>query len=246
MAATRLRRTFHYPTESDDEDAVEQGMDEQGTHIPSYTLSHFPSLYILTHTLFTPSTDPHLDQTHLISSLSAHDTSSTRLYTLALCTFPLIPALLHIPLLARSATFLPSLSAIASLLASAYALYFLPLPPVKVGIINTSELKTRTKSGGYAWNTHTTTNRRERRPVPYMSDDVADVLAKYIVSANSAICVLLALFELWHMRTWSGGITVGGGYLPGFVLSVVLWARRELRVVDLGELEGLKYGGKAT
>jgi hypothetical protein len=30
MAATRLRRTFQYPSESDDEDAVEQGMDEQG------------------------------------------------------------------------------------------------------------------------------------------------------------------------------------------------------------------------
>jgi hypothetical protein len=32
MAATRLRRTFQYPSESDDEDAVEQGMDEQGTY----------------------------------------------------------------------------------------------------------------------------------------------------------------------------------------------------------------------
>jgi hypothetical protein len=36
MAATRLRRTFQYPSESDDEDAVEQGMDEQGT----YSLPH--------------------------------------------------------------------------------------------------------------------------------------------------------------------------------------------------------------
>lgn len=33
MAATRLRKTFQYPSESDDEDAVEQGMDEQGTRI---------------------------------------------------------------------------------------------------------------------------------------------------------------------------------------------------------------------
>lgn len=32
--------------------------------------------------------------------------------------------------------------------------------------------------------------------------------------------------------------------MPGFVLSVVMWARRELRVVDLGELERLKGGGK--
>lgn len=31
MAATRLRKTFHYPDSSDDEDTVEAGMDAQGT-----------------------------------------------------------------------------------------------------------------------------------------------------------------------------------------------------------------------
>lgn len=31
VAAQRLRKTFKYPSESDDEDAVEEGMDEQGT-----------------------------------------------------------------------------------------------------------------------------------------------------------------------------------------------------------------------
>ncbi len=30
MAAQRLRKTFKYPSASDDEDAVEEGMDEQG------------------------------------------------------------------------------------------------------------------------------------------------------------------------------------------------------------------------
>jgi hypothetical protein len=30
VAAQRLRKTFKYPSESDDEDAVEAGMDEQG------------------------------------------------------------------------------------------------------------------------------------------------------------------------------------------------------------------------
>jgi hypothetical protein len=42
MAATRLRRTFHYPSESDDEDAVEQGMDEQGTFSSFHHLPHPP------------------------------------------------------------------------------------------------------------------------------------------------------------------------------------------------------------
>jgi hypothetical protein len=55
---------------------------------------------------------------------------------------------------------------------------------------------------------------------------------------------VLAVLELWQGRTWSEGVMVGGGYLPGFMLSVVLWARRELRVVDMGELEKLKYQAK--
>lgn len=84
----------------------------------------------------------------------------------------------------------------------------------------------------------------ERRPVPWISDEVAELLAKYIVPANGAVCVVLALLELWQGRSWGEGIGVGGGFLPGFVLSVVMWARRELRVVDLGELEKLKYRSK--
>jgi hypothetical protein len=107
-------------------------------------------------------------------------------------------------------------------------------------------LKTK-KQGGYGWNTSapSDTTKQERTPVPYLSDEVTDLVAKYIVSANGVMCVLLALLELWQRRTWSEGIMVGGGYLPGFVLSVVLWARRELRVVDMGELEKLKYRSKA-
>jgi hypothetical protein len=186
------------------------------------------------------------DQTHLISSLSAHDTSSTRIYTILLSALPLVPAILHLPLLTNLSAFLPSLFAITSFLASAYTLYFLPLPPVKIGIINTSELKTQ-KKGGYGWNVPASADaKHECRPVPYLSDDIAELVGKYIVPANGAMCVLLALLELWQGRTWSEGMMVGGGYLPGFVLSVVLWARRELRVVDLGELEKLKYGSKAT
>ena len=41
MAAQRLRKTFKYPSESDDEDAVEAGMDEQGHNLPSL----FPDSY---------------------------------------------------------------------------------------------------------------------------------------------------------------------------------------------------------
>jgi hypothetical protein len=158
---------------------------------------------------------------------------------------------LHIPLLLNIASFVPSLVAISSFLASAYTLYFLPLPPQKVGILTTSDLKARTAKrkggGGYGFNTPSSasaTQAAQRRPVPYLSDEVTEVLAKYIVSANAGICLMLVILEFFSSREWSESLAIGGGFLPGFVLSVVLWARNELRVVDMGELEKLKFASK--
>jgi hypothetical protein len=82
MAATRLRRTFQYPTESDDEDAVEQGMDEQGIHIlpvltsqmPRFTLPPHPTVLaqsIIYHNTPTRPRTPHL---HALSTRHLLDT----------------------------------------------------------------------------------------------------------------------------------------------------------------------------
>jgi hypothetical protein len=98
-------------------------------------------------------------------------------------------------------------------------------------------------TGGYGYNVATSDARAtkaERRPVPYLSEEAADLMAQYIVLANAGVCVLFAIVELWQGRAWSEGVMIGGGYLPGLVLGTLLWARRELRTVDLGELEKLK------
>ncbi|KAG9199860.1 hypothetical protein G6514_007858 [Epicoccum nigrum] len=203
MAATRLRKTFHYPDSSDDEDTVEAGMDLQ-------------------------------DRETLLTNLQSHDTTSTRLYTHLLLILPTSIALLTLPGLLRTSMVVPSLLALVSLAASAYALYYLPLPP-----LNT--LSDRQAPGGGRAPSSRTNEQAERREVPWLSDQSQALLARYLIPANGVMCGVLALLELLRGREWREGMMVGGGYLPGLVLSVVLWARRELRGVDMSGLqEGLR------
>ncbi|KAF1964399.1 hypothetical protein BU23DRAFT_492837 [Bimuria novae-zelandiae CBS 107.79] len=215
-AATRLRRTFAYPSESDDEDAVETGMDET-------------------------------DRATLLQTLATHDTRTTSTYTHLLLVLPLLPILLYLPLLLRIPTLPAALAAVTSLLASAYTLCFLPLPPVKVSITSVSELQNQKNSTAAGRvKPAAQEGKAERRAVPWVSARTADVLAEWIVLGNAVLCGLLAAVELFQGRTLSEGVTVGGGYLPGVILTVVLFARRELRVVDMSELERLRHGVKNT
>lgn len=80
----------------------------------------------------------------------------------------------------------------------------------------------------------------ERVRVPWLSEEVQELLARYIVPGNGVVCGLLAVAELVQGREWREGMMIGGGYLPGLVLTVILWARRELRVVDMSELQQLR------
>ncbi|KAI4700062.1 hypothetical protein J4E81_004098 [Alternaria sp. BMP 2799] len=236
VAAQRLRKTFKYPSESDDEDTVEAGMDEQ-------------------------------DRAALLQTLSTHDTSTTHTYTLFLLALPLLPTLLYIPRLFAVSTLPISLVSIASLLATAYTLYFLPLPPTQMepidGVdITPSTLQQSSKGkgqakkplGGYGIYNKTPsweqpTEKSVRRPVPYISEEAADKIADSIVPINRAVCGLLALYEVWQGRGWGEGLMVGGGFLPGVICMIILWARTELRIIDMDTLEKMNKStaqGKAN
>ena len=82
--------------------------------------------------------------------------------------------------------------------------------------------------------------------MPYLSEEAVELVARYIVPVNAALCAALALVEVWQGREWSEGVTIGGGYVPGVIMMVVMFARRELRTVDLGELEKLRYRSKGS
>ncbi|KAJ4357899.1 uncharacterized protein N0V89_002476 [Didymosphaeria variabile] len=210
-AATRLRRTFQYPSESDDEDAVEAGMDEQ-------------------------------DQADLLTNLTTHDTRTTSTYTHLLLVLPFLPIALYIPLLFRFSTLPATALAILSFLASAYILYFLPLPPLRISVSHVLDLQSSKPQS----RSNPTETKAQTRSMPYISDSTAELVAQWIVVANGSLCAVLAIAEVLQDRPWGEGMTVGGGYLPGLVLAVVLFARRELRAVDMTELERLMYSSKNT
>lgn len=144
-------------------------------------------------------------------------------------------------------TFIPSLLALASLAATAYTLYYLPLPPRSIIVDDQSASSGKGKGkgkarsvGGYGINTGTSIGGVDRKEVPWLSDEVQELLARYIVPANAGVCAFLTGLELVRGRQWREGMMIGGGYLPGLVLTVVLWARRELRVVDMSALQRLR------
>ncbi|KAF2184421.1 hypothetical protein K469DRAFT_709159 [Zopfia rhizophila CBS 207.26] len=218
MASTRLRQTFRYPTDSDD---PVEGIDEE-------------------------------EQEKLISSLSTQDTRSTKLYTQILLALPLMPAVLYIPRLFNTSTFLTSFAAILSLLASAYTLYYIPLPPVAAQTM--LDAKSGRSSGkgkavardyeGHRANLDI--SNPSTKTAPFLSPEIEELVKKYITPVNGTICAILALHELSQGREWRKGIMISGGYVPLFIMVVVQWARRELRVVDLGELERLRYRYKGA
>ncbi|KAF2155630.1 hypothetical protein K461DRAFT_78533 [Myriangium duriaei CBS 260.36] len=99
--STRLRRTFHYPSDSDsDSDSrnVEDELDDAA-------------------------------QSALIADLAAQDARSAAIYRIAFTALPAVAALLFLPSLLARGSRLTSLLAVSSLLASAWTVWRVPLPP---------------------------------------------------------------------------------------------------------------------
>ncbi|ORY03943.1 hypothetical protein BCR34DRAFT_492009 [Clohesyomyces aquaticus] len=191
------------------------------------------------------------DQDALIASLSTHDTTTTSLYTHILLSLPIFPALFYLSRLTSPSTLPGSFFSIASLLATAYTLYFLPLPPVRIGITTTTG-STTSKGKSIARDTHgrptetPASTDNDTRPLPYLTPEQSALVRRYLIPANALLCAIFALYELSQGRAWSEGMMIGGGYVPGFIFAVILVARRELRTFDLGELEGLRYRFKGA
>jgi hypothetical protein len=77
IATQRLRKTFKYPSESDDEDAVEAGMDEQGntTQQPSSTPKQIKKANKSTPNQTAQHSSPHSPPTTLPPHTSTRNSS---------------------------------------------------------------------------------------------------------------------------------------------------------------------------
>jgi hypothetical protein len=181
MATTRLRKTFRYPTDEDSDDPVE-GIDEEGPHTLARILHPLPGT--LPPNARAILTRPP-EQEKLIQTLHTTDAAKTRLYTTLLLPLPLLPTLLYLP---RLTTSLPAASlsaaAIASLLATAYILYYVPHAPETAG---------------------------SRRPG---SPDASGSVRRHVVPLNGVLSAVLAVREGLAGTGWREGLAGGGGYVP--------------------------------
>jgi len=198
---------------------------------------------------------PFVEQETLLSSLANQDTRNTTLYTRLLLSLPIGPVPFYIVFLLQRSTFLPAFLSIVSLLATAYALYYMPLPPVAADTTPTAAHPASSQKGkailrdisGHRTTADLTHSTVASSPLStYVSSEYMSLLHQYIIPMNGAICILLALYELYLNRSWREGMQIGGGYVPSFILGAIIVARRELRVVDLGGLERLRYRYKAV
>ncbi len=271
----RLRRTFRYPTDDDDDepDGAPEAIDEEGP-----TTFFFLSLPVIPRP-FPPSsprkkesflaplfpklslTWTFLEQEKLIGSLTAENRLRNGQARWLLVVLPLACTL---PYLARLFFFGPprravfsSLLGLSSLASTAYLVH--ALPPMRTGLAPLDRWA-RSSGGGSGSQDDDDdddgkggddgdNNSNAGRPPTWSVVPPAyrGPLESHLPTLNAALCVLLAVLE-WVSGSGRGrAVVVGLGYLPALVYGVVLAAKVVMAGVDPErELGGLRYEFKGA
>ncbi|KAL2000562.1 hypothetical protein VTN02DRAFT_2928 [Thermoascus thermophilus] len=198
MAVARLRRTFRYPEDTDDDNEGREELDDE-------------------------------EQEKVIKELQMQNERRNAEYTLAFAVIPLVSAAAFLPaVLSSSATAdqrTLHLLSIVSLLATAYVMRYIPLRQI---------------------------NQKKGRQGLLIRDEVeenssAHFLRKHLISANAALCTLLALASCLIGSSERSDHVQWISYLvPGALLGAILIARKVMASVDVGQLEGLRYEYKGA
>ncbi|KZF25501.1 hypothetical protein L228DRAFT_280741 [Xylona heveae TC161] len=197
MATTRLRKTFQYPGD-EDEDELPEHMDEE-------------------------------EQEKFIEQLREEDEKRNAFYTKSFVIVLLLLNLAYIHPVYNARSFqhiLLSLLGVTSLLSSAYSLWYMPL---------------RAKP-----------DPKGKRPLrPGMDFEVGEwgggPIEQYLGVLNAGLCALLALAAV----RLKGRSSAPDGFwilclLPGVASALVFTAKRTMLLVDVAELENLRYRYKGA
>ncbi len=227
-AATRLRRTFRYPTDVDDPNNSEpEALDEEGENSPIPRPSSLAVKESSPPTKLTTS-PLHAEQEDLIKTLANRNASTNKTHTRILLALPLLATLAYIPQLLSGAVRLPTLLAITSLLSTAFLLY--SLPPTVTGFIVLDK-----QQGGVGGKSRAEAT-LARSP-----------LEVWLPHLNLGLVVILMLLNLVASSDRMGPGWIVLKNLPAIIYTAVLAAKLIMAHVDPeSELRALRYEYKGA
>lgn len=212
--------------------------------------SHPPSTILIFQTLWIHNKLTHCpEQDSLIHTLNTQNETRNTQYKTAFTAFSLLCAVPYLIAFyspsTNAQTSLLSILSITSLLSSAYTLYCLPSSTTGFPALDAFWAK---KPPAAAASRHDDEERETNARLPQLGDRIdKSPLELYLPSLNLVLVGLISMIGILLGSSRFGG-ELGTLYalLPAGVLVLVVVVKLEMGSVDVGELEGLKYGYKGA
>jgi hypothetical protein len=253
QTSARPRKPFQYKADGDSDDSMPEALDEEGlsaiplpdTLSPTSPVCHSHPPKPVASKKLTPT----LEQDSLIRTLNTQNETRNTQYKTAFTAFCLLCNLPYLvtfysPSTSAQASLLSILS-ITSLLSSAYTLYSLPSSTTGFPALDAFWAK---KPAPAAASKHNDDQRETAARLPQLGDRVdKSPLELYLPGLNLVLVGLISVIGVLLGSGVDGG-DLGTLYalLPAGVLGLVVVVKLEMGSVDVGELEGLRYGYKGA
>lgn len=263
-ARTRLRRTFHYPTDESSTGSTPEVLDEEGMLSGVNVGAHRGTGPSRTD---APLTRPRTEQEKLIHDLAEQNATNNQQYQIILLSLPILSCIPYLLALFRPSTTLIAVLGLTSLASTTFLLF--SLPPTETGIQALDSRSTPGPGSGasaHAQNesvgegvgpsnsgisTLSQRRRRRRRASSFSVAPQKSPLERHLPLLNVGLCAVLVLYGLLVRRRGEGASEhfgwLGLGNLPAIVYAVVIVAKLLMANVDPErELTALRYDYKGA